>query len=174
MVQLLEIWISSSKHNRFTYLKRFILFFSSSTASNHRGCLCDNWQPSFLLLLILDWRTFSRRVTTRWWRQWAKTQVPTNQNWRNRWCLIVRPTMCILEPTRALKFASRGKFWTADWKVVTADLKTSPNLACCGSCWLGWGCFTNFPHDSSMVPPCFPYDSPVVSLGSWLVPSRFP
>ena len=25
-----------------------------------------------------------------------------------------------------------------------------------------------------MVPPCPPYDSPVNSLGSWLVPSRFP
>ena len=31
-----------------------------------RGCLCDNWKPCFLPLLIFDWHTFSRRVTT-WW-----------------------------------------------------------------------------------------------------------
>ena len=58
------------------------------------GCLCDNWKPSFLPLLIFDWRTFSRRVTARWWRQSAKNQVSTNQNSRNRWCLIVRCIIC--------------------------------------------------------------------------------
>ena len=31
-----------------------------------RGCLSDSWKPSFLPLLIFDWRTFSRRVTA-WW-----------------------------------------------------------------------------------------------------------
>ena len=31
-------------------------------------CLCDNWKPSLLHLLIFDWRTFSRRVTARWWK----------------------------------------------------------------------------------------------------------
>ena len=58
-----------------------------------RKCLCDNCIPSFLPLLIFDWRTFSRRVTARWWRQSAKISeksVSTNQNSRNRWCLIVR------------------------------------------------------------------------------------
>ena len=39
-----------------------------------------------------DWRTFSRRVTAPWWRQWAKSQVLTNQNSKNRWCQIVRWT----------------------------------------------------------------------------------
>ena len=58
-----------------------------------RGCLCDNCTPS-LLPLIFDWRTFSRRVTARWWGQSAKNQVSTNQNSRNRWCLIVRRTIC--------------------------------------------------------------------------------
>ena len=53
-----------------------------------------NWKPSFLPLLILDWRTFSRRVTARWLRQSAKIQVSTNQNSRNRWRLIVIRTIC--------------------------------------------------------------------------------
>ena len=30
------------------------------------------------------------------------------------------------------------------------------------------------PHGFSMIPSCFPYDSPGVSLGPWLVHSRFP
>ena len=30
--------------------------------SINRGCLYDNCTPSFLLLLIFDWRTLSRRV----------------------------------------------------------------------------------------------------------------
>ena len=40
----------------------------------NRSCLCDNWKPSFLLRLIFNWRTFSRRVTARWSRGWAKNQ----------------------------------------------------------------------------------------------------
>ena len=58
------------------------------------GCLCDNWKPSFLPLLIFDWRTFSMQVTAWWWRKSEKNQVSTNQNSRNRWCLIVRRTIC--------------------------------------------------------------------------------
>ena len=61
----------------------------------YRGCLCDNWKPSFWPLLIFNWRTFSRRVTARWWRQRAKNQVLINQNSRNRWYLIVKRTICI-------------------------------------------------------------------------------
>ena len=155
-------------------MKIFILLFGTSTPSNHRGCLCDNWESSFLPLLILDWRTFSRRLTARWWRQWAKNQVPTNQNSRNRRCLIVRRTICILEPTRALTFDSRGKFWTTDWKVVTVDLKPFPNMACCGCWWLAWCCFTNFPYDSPMVPPWFPHVSRMIpQLFLWF-PGWFP
>ena len=59
-----------------------------------RGCLCGNLKPSFLTLLIFNWRTFSRRVTARWWRQWAKDQVLTNQNSINKWCQIVRQAIC--------------------------------------------------------------------------------
>ena len=62
-----------------------------------------------------------------------------------------------LGATSGLKSASRGKFWTADWKAVTADLKPSPNMACCECWWLGWWCFTNFPYDSPMVPQVFPW-----------------
>ena len=43
-----------------------------------------------------DWCTFSRQVTARWWRQWVKNQVLTNQNSRNMWCLIVRRSICKL------------------------------------------------------------------------------
>ena len=53
-------------------------------------CLYDDWKTSFLPLLIFDWWAFSRRITARWWHQSAKNQVSTNQNSRNRWCLIVR------------------------------------------------------------------------------------
>ena len=54
-------------------------------------CLSNNIEVLYvtignpaLTLVIFNWRTFSRRVTARWWRQWAKNQVLTNQNWRNR------------------------------------------------------------------------------------------
>ena len=57
------------------------------------GCLCDNWKPSFLHLFIFNWHTFLRQVTAHWWPQWAKNQVLTNQNSRNRWCQIVRQTI---------------------------------------------------------------------------------
>ena len=59
-----------------------------------KGCLCDNWKPGLLPLLIFNWRAFSRRVTTRWWRQWAKNRVFTNQNLRDRCCQVVRRTIC--------------------------------------------------------------------------------
>ena len=68
---------------------------SNASYSNWRGCLCDNWKLIFLPLLIFDWCTFSRRVTARWWCQSAKNQVSTNQKSRNRWCLIVRRTICV-------------------------------------------------------------------------------
>ena len=61
------------------------------------GCFCDNWKTSFLPRLIFNWRTFSRRLTARWWRQWAKIQVSTNQTSRNRWCQIVRDTVCMCQ-----------------------------------------------------------------------------
>ena len=32
----------------------------------YRGCLYDNWKPSFLPRLIFNWGTFSRRVKARW------------------------------------------------------------------------------------------------------------
>ena len=61
----------------------------------YRGCFCDNWKPNFLLRLTFNGRTFSRWVTERWWHQWAKILVSTNQNLRNRWRQIVRDTVCI-------------------------------------------------------------------------------
>ena len=53
------------------------------------------WQlkPSFLPRLILNWRTYSRRVAARWSHGWAKNQVSTNQNSRNRWCQIASRIM---------------------------------------------------------------------------------
>ena len=61
------------------------------------GCLWDNLKPSFLPHLIFNWRTFSSQVAACWWRQWARNQVSTNQNSRNRWCHIVRRTICLYE-----------------------------------------------------------------------------
>ena len=58
------------------------------------GCLCENRKPSFFALLIFNWCTFSRRIAARWLLQWAKNQVLTNQNSRNRWSQIVRRTIC--------------------------------------------------------------------------------
>ena len=49
-----------------------------------RRCLCDNWKPSFLSLLIFNWRTFLRRATSRWWHQWAKNQVLPIRMWQMR------------------------------------------------------------------------------------------
>ena len=57
------------------------------------GCLCDNWKSSFLIRLISNSQTFSRRVTARWSRGWAKNQVSTNQNSRKSWSLIARRTI---------------------------------------------------------------------------------
>ena len=37
-----------------------------------RGCLCDNSKLSFFPRLIFNWRTFSTRVTARWWRHKQK------------------------------------------------------------------------------------------------------
>ena len=53
------------------------------------GSLCDSWKPSFLSLVIFDWRTFSRWVAAPWWCQWAKNQALTYQNSRKRWCQVV-------------------------------------------------------------------------------------
>ena len=36
------------------------------------GCLCHNWKPNFLPLLIFDWHTFSMQVTARRWHQSKK------------------------------------------------------------------------------------------------------
>ena len=58
------------------------------------GCLCDNWKPSFLPCLKFNRCTFSRRVTGRWSRGWARNQVTTNQNLRNSWGQIARRTIC--------------------------------------------------------------------------------
>ena len=78
------------------------------------GCFSDNWKPSFLPRLIFNWRSFSRRVTVRWWRQWAKIQVLTNQNSRNRWYQIVRGTVWVLrmcDTYRVLKKIDTATFW---------------------------------------------------------------
>ena len=61
-----------------------------------RRCFCDNWKPSFFHRLIFNWRTFSRWVAAHLWCQWAKNQVSTNQNSRNRWCQIVGGIICWL------------------------------------------------------------------------------
>ena len=63
-------------------------------------CLWDILKRSSLPRLIFNWHTFSRWVTSRWWRQWAKNQVPTNEDSRNRWCHIVRHTICLTRLTR--------------------------------------------------------------------------
>ena len=85
------------------------------------GCLCENWKPSFLPLLIFNWRTFSRRATACWWRQWVKDQVLTNQNSSNRWSQIVRQTICINAIMDYRKFFGKdikplaGKFLIWNW-----------------------------------------------------------
>ena len=75
----------------------------SSEICDWTGCLYDNWKSSFFPVLIFHWRTFLRRVTARWWRQSAKYQVWTNQNSRNRWCLIVGRTICVVAILEILK-----------------------------------------------------------------------
>ena len=67
-------------------------------------CLCDKWKPNFCFLsvLIFEWRKFLRQVTAPWWHQWAKDQLLTDQNSRNRWCQMLRPTICYPNVTRAV------------------------------------------------------------------------
>ena len=65
------------------------------TVLNSIAPLSRKIKPSFLHRHIFNWHTFSRQVTVRWWRQWGKNQVLTNQNSRNRWCQIARQTIWI-------------------------------------------------------------------------------
>ena len=67
------------------------------TFSWYGGCFCENWKPRLLPRFTYNWSTFSRWVKARWCCQWAKMQVPTNQNSRNRWYQIVRGTVWIMD-----------------------------------------------------------------------------
>ena len=46
-----------------------------ANTNNKEGVYVTIGNPAFCLFLYFDWRTFSRRVTARSWRQWAKNQV---------------------------------------------------------------------------------------------------
>ena len=46
-----------------------------ANTNNKEGVYVIIGNPAFCLFLYFDWRTFSRRVTARSWRQWAKNQV---------------------------------------------------------------------------------------------------
>ena len=88
----IDNWILwKNKYQNPMWLKLWLALFNDFL-NLLRGCICDNWKPSFLSRLIFNWRTFSRRVAARWWRQWAKNQVGTNQNSINRW--IERRIIC--------------------------------------------------------------------------------
>ena len=52
--------------------------------------------PAFCLTFYLTGVFFLKRVTARWSRRWAKSQLSTIQNLRNSWCQIVRRTICLL------------------------------------------------------------------------------
>ena len=88
----LSKWCSKQSRSSFSQ----VLGKFSFNSKLYGGCVCDNWEPGFLPRLIFNWRTFLRRVTVRWPREWAKDQVSSNQNSRNRWCQITRGTICIL------------------------------------------------------------------------------
>ena len=57
-----------------------------------RSCLFNKLISNFLSHLLFIWRTFSRQVTVRWPRGWAKNQVCVNENSRNNWHQIVTRT----------------------------------------------------------------------------------
>ena len=61
--------------------------------------------PPFCLTLYLSGVHFLR-VTASWWRQWAKNQIWTNQNSRNRWCQIARGTICVSQKIESVQFYS--------------------------------------------------------------------
>ena len=46
-----------------------------ANTNNKEGVYVTIGNPAFCLFLYFDWRTFSRRVTARSWRQWVKNQV---------------------------------------------------------------------------------------------------
>ena len=52
--------------------------------------------PAFCLAIHLTGVHFRGELQHVWWRQWANSQVLTNQNSSNRWCQVVRRTICLL------------------------------------------------------------------------------
>ena len=73
-----------------SYFSLPLLLISKGHGLKARGKqLCDNCKPSFLLRLLFKSRIFSRRVPARWLSQWAKNQVLTNQNSKNRWTICI-------------------------------------------------------------------------------------
>ena len=89
----------------------------------------------FLPHLIFNSSTFSRWVRARWWRQWAKNQVPTNRNLRNRWCQIVRRTICGCytsfcpfdrkKPACFISIIFAIKLETETWEQLSLNLRNS-------------------------------------------------
>ena len=77
---------SCSEHRNIFSLKQVKKSVASVVFTLSRDVLV---LKKFLTRLMFNCRIFWRRVTTRWWRQWAKNQVSTNENSRKRWCQIV-------------------------------------------------------------------------------------
>ena len=73
------------------------------------------WQLETQLRLVFNWRTFSRRVTARWWRQWAKNQVWSNQNSRKRRRQMVRRTIWKCLPNYIMNDATT---WFLAWNLL--------------------------------------------------------
>ena len=83
-VHLVIIWNVHNSHNlSVIYWNVSSVKLQDISVTLFRSLPMWHWKNNFLPPLIFNWRTFSRRATARWLRQWAKNQVLANQNSRN-------------------------------------------------------------------------------------------
>ena len=106
----LSFWLKNYVIRK-TFYNFYWVFFVN--VAPRLGCLCNKLVSSFLPHLLFNWRTFSRRVASHYWHQWAKIQVWTNQNSRNNWYQIVTWTIWlgVIHITRIRLSYVKRVFW---------------------------------------------------------------
>ena len=88
-----------------------IFFSTQEILQSFLGSLCDNWKPSFLPLLIFNWRTFSRWVTARWKTEdWKKDNMFYVNKYINLNSLVFfKETFCVFNLCRNLSILIPNK-----------------------------------------------------------------
>ena len=96
-------------------LEKIYPSFGPSTASNHRGCYVTIGNPAFCLFLYLT--GVHLRDELHHGGDVSEQKIECRPIRTREIGGVSLPDVlyaCILEPPRALKSASSGKFWTAD------------------------------------------------------------